>query len=85
MTFNEALGAEIKAARVRARLRQVDLAEKVDVGQPAISNYESGKASPSVATLVEIGRATGQDPVFLLRSANAYAMSQQDAVTDEVA
>jgi transcriptional regulator with XRE-family HTH domain len=36
------LGAEVRASRVRRRLRQVDLAERVGVTQPTISQLERG-------------------------------------------
>jgi transcriptional regulator with XRE-family HTH domain len=75
MTFDEALGAEIRAARVRARMRQVDLAERVQITQSKLSKIENGKESPSVATLVLIGLATDRDPASLLPLPYAYALA----------
>ena len=74
MTFDEALGAEVKAARIRARLRQVDLAAKTKISQPRISKIESGKTSALAAELVAIGDATNRDAASLLPESNAYAV-----------
>lgn len=50
----------IRAARIDAGLTQAQLAERAATSQPAIARYESGAASPSVATLDRILRAAGQ-------------------------
>jgi transcriptional regulator with XRE-family HTH domain len=76
MNFDEALGAEVRAARVRARMRQVDLAERAGISQPRLSKIETGKESPTVATLVQIGLATDRDPASLLPGPIAYVQSE---------
>lgn len=79
MTFDEALGAEVKAARVRARLRQVDLAALTKIPQPKLSRIENGKESPSVAAFIAIGNATNRDPASLLAAAIVYTQAEDGA------
>jgi transcriptional regulator with XRE-family HTH domain len=75
MNFDEALGAEVRAARGRVRLRQVDLAERAGITQPRLSKIENGKESPTAATLVQIGLATGCEPASLLPSPIVYTQT----------
>ena len=48
------LGAKIEAARKRMGLSQVELAERVGVGQTAVCRWESGKTQPSLANLFRL-------------------------------
>ncbi len=54
-------GNLIKLARHDGGLSQRELAERAGTSQAAIAAYESGRRSPSLATLVRIVRAAGQD------------------------
>lgn len=52
--------------RLRAGLSQRDLAERTGIAQPNISAYESGRLTPSAATLERITDATRVRPTVLL-------------------
>ncbi len=54
-----ALRQEIVGARLRAGLSQAALAQRMGTGQSAIARLESGRASPSFATLRKLAEATG--------------------------
>lgn len=49
----------LKRARLSAGLTQAELARRAGTSQPAISAYESGARSPSVATMERLLAATG--------------------------
>jgi len=65
----------IRTARLDAGLTQAQLAERAATSQPAIARYESGAASPSVATLDRILRATGRRLVLAAEVATAQPAS----------
>lgn len=50
----------LRTARVRAKLSQRELAERVGVAQSVISVYEAGRRQPSLQTLERLIEATGQ-------------------------
>jgi uncharacterized protein len=52
--------------RLRAGLSQRQLADITGIAQPNISAYESGRLTPSPATLARIAQATGVRPSALL-------------------
>ena len=54
-------GNLIKIARLDAKLSQRELARRAGTSQAALSNYESGKKSPTLDTLHRIVRAAGSD------------------------
>lgn len=54
-------GALLKEARLRAGLRQRELAQRANVAQSLISAYESGKREPTLPTLRRLVVATGHD------------------------
>ena len=51
----------IRLARMRAKLTQAELARRAGTSQATISAYESGRKSPTVATLSRLLRASGFD------------------------
>lgn len=51
------LGKKIREIRKARNLTQEQLAEKVDIGTPNISYFETGKFSPSIETLEKIAKA----------------------------
>lgn len=53
-------------ARREAKLRQVDVAERVGWPQVYVSRYENHERSLDMAEYVEVARAIGVDPVALL-------------------
>jgi DNA-binding XRE family transcriptional regulator len=56
------IGANVKAARVRADLTQECLAELADIHWQTISNMENGKFPFPVTTLVRICKALSVSP-----------------------
>jgi len=64
-----ALARELIAARVRARLTQAELAQRMQTTQSAIARLESGAQLPSVKTILRFAEATGTRPVLRLRAA----------------
>jgi len=57
-------GQSIRAVRTRAGLSQADLARLAHTSQPAIARYETGAATPSLATLERLLAATGASLVI---------------------
>jgi len=58
------VGAAVRAARKRARVSQVALAEAAGMTQPSIARLEKGLVSPTVITLDRIARALGTELVI---------------------
>ena len=54
MINNKAIGRQIKELRLQRGWKQVDLADKMGLSRPAISNIESGKRSLTLATLKQV-------------------------------
>src|SRR5580704_14847138 len=50
------VGSAVRAARRRAGVSQVELAERAGTSQPSIARLEKGLVSPTVITLDRIGR-----------------------------
>ena len=46
-------------ARKKAELRQVDVAERMGIGQPSVSEFERGETSPKLETLQKYAEAIG--------------------------
>ncbi|MBR5539699.1 MAG: helix-turn-helix transcriptional regulator [Clostridia bacterium] len=51
------VGKNIKAARIRKKMTQDELAEKLFVTRQTVSNYETGKSRPDIEILVSIAEA----------------------------
>lgn len=65
----ESLGTRIRLARLKARLSQAQLAEKVFVAQQcSISEWELDKRVPSYETLERIAIATGADVEYFMEA-----------------
>jgi len=54
-----ALASALISARAKAKLSQKELARRMDTTQPMIARMESGRQSPSTATLLKMAKATG--------------------------
>jgi transcriptional regulator with XRE-family HTH domain len=54
--------AELRAARLRARLTLRALARRAGTSHATLAAYESGRKTPSVATFGRIVRAAGYQP-----------------------
>ena len=64
---------EVKNARIRKGLTQLQLAEQVGVGQSAISEIESGDMRPSIPLLVRLADVLDLDLDALVRSTVALS------------
>ena len=53
------LGLNIKFARIKLKIRQGELAEKIGITKCSLSQIEAGKQSPSMATLEKIAVGLG--------------------------
>ena len=51
------VGIEIKVARIRARMKQQDVADLMGVSQVAVSRWERGEIEPPAETLERIREA----------------------------
>ena len=52
-------GFAVARARMRARLTQAELAERMATTQSVVARLESGRVCPSTRTLERVARATG--------------------------
>ena len=53
------LREQLVAMRLAKKLRQVDVAESMGVGQPSVSEFERGETNPRLDTLQRYARAIG--------------------------
>lgn len=60
-------GNDLRAARVRAGLSQMQVAERVGVSQRFVSAIERGEQNVTIGTMVAFARALGFDLVIALR------------------
>ncbi len=58
------VGDAVRAARRRAGLSQVELAQRAGTSQPSIARLERGLVSPTVISLDRIARALGTELVI---------------------
>lgn len=57
--INDSLGQQIKAARLDAELTQQQLADKIGVTRPTVSQWEAGTTSPTAGKMDDLRRALG--------------------------
>jgi transcriptional regulator with XRE-family HTH domain len=60
------LGANLRAARLQAKLSQETLGYDAEVDRAAISVYERGGRGPNLRTVLKLARALGMRPTALL-------------------
>ena len=65
----------MRKRRMDIGLSQVDLAERLGVFQPYISDLESGRKSPLMETLADIAEALETTPAKLLTPARARSVA----------
>jgi transcriptional regulator with XRE-family HTH domain len=74
-----ALGARLRAARLRRKMSQPMLAERVGVSVPTIGKLEDGNPSTSLATVLRVLSALGMDAdIDLLAADDTLGRSLQD-------
>jgi transcriptional regulator with XRE-family HTH domain len=61
------LGANLRAARKKAAMRQSEVAEACDITRKSLSEMENGYIAPRVSTLVCLGHVLAVDPAELLK------------------
>ncbi len=56
LKLTELIGQNIKKHREKFQMSQKDLASKVNIARPVISNWENGKSEPSSSQLVQLSK-----------------------------
>jgi len=59
--------------RKKARMRQFDLARRLGVSEQLVSKWETGRAIPTIETMVDVSRIVGVDPALVWPGAFATA------------
>lgn len=59
MSVHEAFGKRLCKARKRAGLSQYELAEKLQITQPAVSWWENGRHAPTLEFMIPLAEALG--------------------------
>lgn len=62
----KAMGRRMRAARVNAGLKQVEVAMELEITQGSLSQYELGKTEPKASTLWKMSRLFGVSADWLL-------------------
>lgn len=62
----QVFGSELRAARVRAGLTQLGLAERCGLDRTYISLLERGLRQPSITTVLQVAEAIGIEPTRLI-------------------
>lgn len=76
----EALGVRLRAARMRRRMTQEVLAERVGVSVPTIGKLESGDPSTSLATVLRTLAVLGlADDIDLIAAQDILGRALQDS------
>lgn len=65
--INEAIGDEIRFARLRKRITQEQLAQKTGFGRSTIAKYESGQIEMSMPVFIELCAAIGVNYIEVLK------------------
>ena len=66
MAQKNVLGSNLKAIRLKKKLKQRVVAYIADVQPANLSRYENGKKTPNLATLARLAKALGTTPSKLL-------------------
>jgi transcriptional regulator with XRE-family HTH domain len=74
-SLEKEIGLRIKLARIRAGLKQKELAEMVGMHPMSISQIESGRRSTTIAQLLEIAKALSVPIVQILGGAGEDELS----------
>lgn len=73
----------IRAVRKQSRFSQAELAQRLEVSEPTISNYETGKREPDKATWVRLSRILGVSVDYLMGlDAEKAAAPKGDGLSD---
>ena len=64
--ISQKFGANLKKIRLEKKMSQGDICRALEVDRAFISNLESGKRNPTLATMKRIADALNVDPKVLL-------------------
>ncbi|KKQ38212.1 MAG: hypothetical protein US54_C0015G0010 [Candidatus Roizmanbacteria bacterium GW2011_GWA2_37_7] len=64
--ISQKFGANLKKIRLEKKMSQGDICRALEVDRAFISNLESGKRNPTLATIKRIADALNVDPKVLL-------------------
>ena len=84
------IGHNIALARTQAGLLQVQVAERMSVGQEVVSRWENGRIVPPIPQLLRLAQVLGVDPAWLLTAGSmdtdsiAEALRNQRGVSPEL-
>ena len=76
--MNDSIGAKLRILRRERRLTQEELADKIGIKRPTISNYEIGRRSPHLSELRRIAEFFGVGLDY-------FGVAQKDDIVDLVA
>lgn len=71
---NNILGERIKTLRIKRKISQKALAERLGITQAALSNYEKGTRQPSIDQLVSIAKGFNTSVDYLLGISNVETL-----------
>ena len=77
----EFFGKRLRAARRAANLSQKGLAQRLQVGQDTISNYEQGKVVPGILTLFQLAQILCVDVGYFFPDGRFTKVSEEDLET----
>lgn len=80
---SDALGPALRLLRLRRHVRQYEVAGKATITKAMLSSYETGKATPSLRTLMSILRALESD--FIEFQGAVEALSGKRTTPEEAA
>ncbi len=78
---NKIVADNIVALRREARMTQLELAEKLNYSDKAVSKWERGESIPDVFTLKEVADTFGVTVDYLLEQDHSHAKLQQRVLT----
>lgn len=74
------IGHNIALARTQAGLLQVQVAERMGVGQEVVSRWENGRIVPPIPQLLRLAQVLGVDPAWLLTAGSMDTDSIAEAL-----
>ncbi|KKN36556.1 hypothetical protein LCGC14_0772250 [marine sediment metagenome] len=72
----ELVAANIRARRLELHLTQEELADRLQIGQPYLSDIENGKRSLTLVTVAQFAEGLEVTPSYLLAGQPVVAISK---------
>ena len=76
------LANQIIFLRKKARMSQLQLAEKLNVGPSAVGMYEQGRREPAIDTLVQMAKLFGVSLDYLIIGAETYSVQTNEKAVE---